>query len=43
VNILNTREKFKATRKWTAFKRRVTKKAYVTVKSGQTVDFANVK
>lgn len=43
VNIINTREKFKMTNKWIAMKRKPTKKAYVTVKKWQVVDFLNIK
>jgi len=43
VNIINTREKFKFTKKGISLKRRTTKKAYVTLKEGQSVDFLQIK
>jgi len=43
VNILNTREKFKFTKKWVSLRKRTTKKAYVTLKEGQSVDFLQIK
>lgn len=43
VNVINTREKFKFTRKWVSLRKRTTKKAYVTLKEGQNVDFLQIK
>ena len=43
VNIINTREKFKFTKKWVSLRKRTTKKAYVTLKEGQNVDFLQIK
>ena len=44
VRILNTREKFKMSKKWTQVKRRSKKKAYVTLKDTNTkVDFSIIK
>lgn len=43
VRIVNTREKFKFTRKWVSLRKRTTKKAYVTLKEGQSVDFLQIK
>lgn len=43
VNIVKTREKFKYAKKGLVAKRKVTKKAYVTLKEGQSVDFLAIK
>ncbi len=44
VNILNTREKFKNGRKGIQIRKRVTKKAYVTLKDAKAkVDFSIIK
>jgi len=43
VNIVKTREKFKYARKWMVCKRSESKKAYVTLKEGQSVDFLAIK
>lgn len=43
VNVTSVREKFRNTRKGLGFKRRPTKKAYVTLKEGQEIDFLAVK
>lgn len=44
VRVLNTREKFKHSRKWLALKRRTSKKAYVTLKNASDkIDFSILK
>lgn len=43
VNVVKTREKFKYAKKGLVSKRKETKKAYVTLKEGQSVDFLAIK
>lgn len=44
VRVVNTREKFKQTKKWMAFKRRPSRKAYVTLKDvNAKLDFSIIK
>lgn len=44
VNMLNTREKFKAGKKWPQIRKRSTKKAYVKLKNNDDkIDFSIIK
>ena len=44
VNIVNTREKFKMWRKWPQVRKRVSKKAYITLKDSKAkLDFSIIK
>lgn len=44
VNVLNTREKFKYGKKWMQFRKRTTKKAYITLKDKKSkIDFSIIK
>lgn len=43
VRIVNTKEKFKQGKKWIVFRKRTSKKAYVTLKNNSKIDFSILK